>query len=84
MPRHLTGSGRFCRPASGFLETVCRVVNSASEYREHADECFDWARTARSERERLIFIQMAKTWLRAAFIAEMSQNKRHLSKVDDE
>ena len=42
-----------------------RVV-SAQEYRENAQECLAWARSARSERERDIFLEMAKTWLRAA------------------
>ena len=39
---------------------------SAREYREFADECMGWAKTARSERERQIFLQMAQTWLWAA------------------
>jgi hypothetical protein len=59
-------------------------VTSASEYQKHADECFGWARTARSERERLIFIQMAETWLRAAFVAATVESKKQLSKADDE
>ena len=43
---------------------------SATEFRENADECMDWARTARSERERAIFLQMAETWLQAAALLE--------------
>jgi hypothetical protein len=39
---------------------------SVEEYRANAQECFDWARTAKSERERAIFIEMAQTWLVAA------------------
>jgi hypothetical protein len=39
---------------------------SAREYREFADECMGWAKTARSEQERQIFLQMAQTWLWAA------------------
>jgi hypothetical protein len=34
-------------------------VSSAREYREFADECFGWAKTANTERERGIFLQMA-------------------------
>jgi hypothetical protein len=34
----------------------------------------DWARTARSERECLIFVQMAQTWLQAAIILERCNN----------
>jgi hypothetical protein len=41
-------------------------VSSAVDYRAYADECFDWARTARTEKERDIFLQMARTWLEAA------------------
>jgi hypothetical protein len=36
-------------------------VSSAREYYENAEECFDWARTAKTERERLIFLQMAES-----------------------
>ncbi len=39
---------------------------SAKGYRELADECLDWARTAKSARERGIFLQMAEAWLGAA------------------
>ena len=43
---------------------------SAEEYRENADECMVWAKSARSDRERAIFIQMANTWLQAATLLE--------------
>jgi hypothetical protein len=42
-----------------------RIV-SAKDFRDNANECMDWARTARSDRERAIFLQMAETWLQAA------------------
>jgi hypothetical protein len=42
------------------------VVSTADQYREFAEECFGWAKTAKTERERDIFIQMAQTWLTAA------------------
>jgi hypothetical protein len=45
---------------------VADVMPSSEEYREYARECMDWARTARSERERAIFVEMAQTWLAAA------------------
>jgi len=44
------------------------VVASAEEYRAYADECLGWAKTARTETERQIFLQMAQTWLRAAVL----------------
>jgi hypothetical protein len=45
-------------------------VSSAEEYQAYADECLDWAKTARSQREREIFLEMAKTWAAAALIAK--------------
>lgn len=41
-------------------------MSSAEDYRSCAQECFDWARTAKSERERDIFLEMTRTWLVAA------------------
>ena len=45
-------------------------MSSAEEYREFAEECLGWARTARSDRERRIFLQMAEVWLEAAARSE--------------
>jgi hypothetical protein len=45
-------------------------VSSAKEYREFADECFGWAKTAKTDRERDIFLQMATAWIEAARLAE--------------
>jgi hypothetical protein len=49
-------------------------VSSAEQYRTYADECFGWARTAKTAREREIFIQMAQTWLAAAVRAGAGDN----------
>ena len=43
---------------------------SVNEYRDYADECMDWAKTAKSDRERAIFLQMAQTWLDAATLRD--------------
>jgi hypothetical protein len=43
---------------------------SAKEYRDYAAESRDWAKTASSDQERVTFLDMAKTWLQAAAIAE--------------
>jgi hypothetical protein len=51
-------------------------MSSAKEYREFARECMDWARTARSERERAIFTQMAQTWIEAAARIELAPLKK--------
>jgi hypothetical protein len=42
------------------------VVSSPKELREYADECIGWARSARTDNERDIFLQMARTWIEAA------------------
>jgi hypothetical protein len=41
-------------------------VSSAQQYRENAEECIGWARTARTDKERATFLQMARTWIEAA------------------
>jgi hypothetical protein len=45
-------------------------VSSAEQYRSYANECIAWAKTARTERERKIFLEMARTWTEAALIAK--------------
>jgi hypothetical protein len=42
----------------------------SKKYREFADECMGWAKTAGTDKEREIFIEMAGTWLRAVALAE--------------
>jgi len=41
-------------------------VSLANEFYENADEHFRWAESAKTERERAIFLQMAAAWLEAA------------------
>jgi hypothetical protein len=55
-----------------------RVILS-KEYREYADECLGWAKTARSDRERRIFLQMAETWLLAADITDQRERRAKAS-----
>ena len=50
---------------------------SPKELRENAEECMDWARTARSDRERAIFLQMAETWRQAADRLERVQRRSY-------
>jgi hypothetical protein len=50
----------------GDIDTLWARVVSACQYHENAQECLGWARTAHSEREREIFLQIARTWLEAA------------------
>jgi hypothetical protein len=42
------------------------TVSEAKEFYESADEHFGWAETAKTERERAIFLQMAAAWLEVA------------------
>lgn len=39
---------------------------SFDDYQEYAAECLDWARSAKSEKEQTIFLQMTQAWLHAA------------------
>jgi hypothetical protein len=39
---------------------------SVEEFYKNADEHFGWAETAKTERERAIFLQMAAAWLEVA------------------
>jgi len=41
-------------------------MSRSIEFFDYADEHFGWAETARSERERAIFLQMAAAWLEVA------------------
>ncbi len=41
-------------------------MDTPDHYRAYAEECLGWARTAKTDREREIFIEMARTWLKAA------------------
>ena len=40
-------------------------MSSACDFNDYADEHFDWAETAKTERERN-FLQMAPAWLEVA------------------
>jgi hypothetical protein len=51
-------------------------VSLAEKYRGYADECLGWARTAKTDREREIFVQMAQTWLAAAVRAGVFDDAR--------
>jgi hypothetical protein len=41
-------------------------VTAAYDFYDYADKHFDWAKTAKTERERAIFLQMAAAWLEVA------------------
>jgi hypothetical protein len=60
----LTPLGTAAKFATVATETV--VVSSAEDFRAYADEHLGWAKTARTDRERNILLQMAKAWIEAA------------------
>jgi hypothetical protein len=39
-------------------------MRTADEYREMAEECFEWAKTALSEEVRLTYLNIAQIWQR--------------------
>jgi hypothetical protein len=39
---------------------------SVEEYRQYAEECLGWAKHAKTDTERDLFLKMAEDWLRAA------------------
>jgi hypothetical protein len=41
-------------------------MGSATEYRHFAEECFRWARDAKTDEEQKTFLDMARTWTQAA------------------
>jgi hypothetical protein len=45
-------------------------MKSAAEYRAYAEKCVEWAKDARSEEERAALLEMARTWLEAAQMAD--------------
>jgi hypothetical protein len=44
-------------------------MSSAKEFLEYAMECKEWAKSAKTDHERDIFLQMAKSWMDAALLA---------------
>jgi hypothetical protein len=53
-----------------------RIMSSFEEYKKYADECLAWAKTAKTERERTIFLEMAKAWMEAATVAKGNTRPR--------
>jgi hypothetical protein len=43
-----------------------RIMHTAAEYREMAEECFDWAAAALTDEIRATYLSIAQIWLQAA------------------
>jgi hypothetical protein len=41
-------------------------MTTADEYRQFAEDCLRWVRAAKGEEERKAFLDMARTWTKAA------------------
>lgn len=54
---------------------------SAHDFRDYADECLEWARTAKSDQERRIFRQMAVTWWNIARLTEEGRSLENLADI---
>jgi hypothetical protein len=52
---------------------AAQTVLSAEDFYDYADEHFAWAETARTERERAVFLQMPAAWLEVAQRWEIPQ-----------
>jgi hypothetical protein len=46
-------------------------MTTATEYRAMAEECFQWARAAKTKSVRLAYLEIAKLWLAAAAVRKM-------------
>jgi hypothetical protein len=56
---------------------------SAKQFREYADECMSWAKTAASDKDRQNYLQMAEVWLRAVAQYEKGRPSRKRSEALD-
>jgi hypothetical protein len=45
-------------------------MTTATEYRAMAEECFQWARAAKTKSVRLAYLEIAKLWLAAAAVRQ--------------
>ena len=45
-------------------------MSSREEYKKFVDECMGWAKTARTDRERQIFLQMARACTQSAILTD--------------
>jgi hypothetical protein len=57
------------RPSCAFPNEklqAAQTVLSAQDFYDYAKEHFGWAETAKTDRERAIFVQMAAAWLEVA------------------
>jgi hypothetical protein len=57
---------------------------SAAKFREYAAEHLDWAKTAKSDRERQTFEQMAGAWLEAAALWDEDRTGSSTERTVDE
>ena len=66
------------RQSAAGLEPQGFMLVSSKECRVHALECVRLARTSASPKERKTFAELAKIWLRLAFVFEQIQLKQRI------
>jgi hypothetical protein len=66
--------------AIGVQHWECDMA-SGQDFRDYADECLEWAKTAESDRERKIFRQMATTWWNIARLTEEGRSLENLADI---
>jgi hypothetical protein len=49
---------------------------SAKEFRELADKCIAWAKTAKSDKGQREFLRMAQAWLKAADLLDVQRRSQ--------
>jgi hypothetical protein len=60
------------------------VTSSMTRRRQRRQVSDEWARTAKTDREREIFLQMARTWIEAAQRLEPRANGHQVQITDDQ
>ena len=56
-------------------------MRRSDEYRDLAQECVDWARSAKSEHERKFFLQIAEAWRQAALVASQREDRKSVPRI---
>jgi hypothetical protein len=64
-------------PPAGEVE---RVMETAAECHQYAEECVRWAARAKTEKQRKGFLEIARAWREAALLLESNDFARNVPK----
>jgi hypothetical protein len=56
-------------------------MSRSDEFRQYAEEAMRWAREAKTEKDKAILIDIARTWITAATYREDTEKKGRLSRL---